>query len=126
VNVSATLRAVFGLGDVERGTDHWWGQRLSAIALALLGLWFVVALATLSSFAHTDVAAFIAMPLNSVLLSLFCVTLAYHSYLGVQVVIEDYVHAAGLNKASLIISRIAHLVVASVAVYAILGIGSGA
>lgn len=126
MNIAATLRAVFGFGDAERGTDHWWGQRLSAIALALLGLWFVVSLATLSSFAHADVAAFIAMPLNSILLSLLCVTLAYHSYLGVQVVIEDYVHAARLNKASLIISRIAHLVVASVAVYAILEMGSRA
>jgi succinate dehydrogenase / fumarate reductase membrane anchor subunit len=70
--------------------------------------------------------AFIEKPLNGILLALLCAVLAYHSHLGVQVVIDDYVHAAGLNKASLIISRIAHLAVVAVAIYAIQGIGSGA
>ncbi len=101
-------------------------QRVTAIALIFLGLWFGISISGLDSLEHVIVMTFIGKPLNGVLLALLCATLAYHSYLGVQVVIEDYVHAAALHKASLIISRIAHLVVASVAVYAILGIGSGA
>lgn len=125
MNVTAALRAVFGLGDAEGGTDHWWGQRVTAAILAVLGIWFVVSLATLSSFAHADAAAFVAVPLNSVLLSLLCVTLAYHSHLGVQVVIDDYVHAPKLGKASMIASRVFHLILASAAVYALLGVGPG-
>ena len=69
---------------------------------------------------------FISGPVNPVLLILLCVTVAYHSYLGVQVVIEDYVHAHGLKVASLILSRFAHVVVAVASVYSILSIGFGA
>jgi len=101
-------------------------QRVTAIALLLLGPWFALSISSLDSLEHVVVMTFIAEPLNSVLLALLCATVAYHSYLGVQVVIEDYVHAAGLNRASLITSRIAHLLVALVAAYAILRIGSGA
>lgn len=125
MNVPATLRAVFGLGDAAGGTDHWWGQRVTAAILAVLGIWFVGSLTTLNGFAHADVAAFIAAPLNSILLSLLCVTLAYHSHLGVQVVIDDYVHAPKLNRASIIASRIFHLLLAVVAAYALLGVGPG-
>ena len=99
-------------------------QRVTAIALIFLGLWFAASISAFDSLEHVIVLAFIAKPLNGVLLALLCASLAYHSYLGVQVVIEDYVHAPGLHRASLIISRIAHLVVALVALYAILGIGS--
>ncbi len=125
MNVPAALRAVFGLGDAEGGTDHWWGQRVTAAILAVLGIWFVGSLTTLNGFAHADAAAFIAAPLNSILLSLLCVTLAYHSHLGVQVVVDDYVHAPKLNRASIIASRIFHLFLAVVAVYALLGVGPG-
>jgi succinate dehydrogenase / fumarate reductase membrane anchor subunit len=66
---------------------------------------------------------FIAAPLNSVLLSLLCITAAWHSYLGVQVVVEDYVHAHGVKLFSLIASRFAHVFLAVASVYAILRIG---
>lgn len=126
MSLSASVRALVGLGDAEGGTDHFWGQRVSAVALLLLGLWFVVQLATLNGFAYEDVVAFVAAPYNRILLSLLCVMLAYHSNLGVQVVIEDYVHAAGLFRVSMIGSRIAHLLVAVLSVYAVFAIGVGA
>lgn len=105
------------------GTGHFMGQRVSAVALALLGLWFVVIMATFPDFSYVTVIAFVSEPKNMVLLLLLCVTIAYHSYLGVQVVIEDYVHGPRLNLVSLQISKYAHLLLAVVAIYSILKIG---
>ena len=64
--------------------------------------------------------------LNAILLLLLSVTMAYHSFLGIQVVIEDYVHAPGLKLAALLVSRFAHILLAVAAVFAILKIGLGA
>jgi succinate dehydrogenase / fumarate reductase membrane anchor subunit len=122
----ASLRALLGLGDAESGTDHWWGQRISGIALLLLGLWFVASMLTLPSLEYIVVVEFVGRSVNNVLLSLLCLAAAYHSNLGVQVVIEDYVHSAALNRASLVISRVAHFLVAIVAVYAVIRIGNSA
>ena len=122
----ASLRALIGLGDAAGGTDHWWGQRITGVALVMLGLWFAASVVVLPGLQHYMVVEFTSRPLNTVLLSMLCLVAAYHSHLGVQVVIDDYVHVASLNKVSMIVSRIGHLVVAAVAVYAIFEIGTGA
>ena len=126
VSLRAPLGRVLGLGTARDGTDHWWGQRVSGVALVLLGLWFVVALAMLPSLGYTDVIEFIGRPINTVLLALLCLTVAYHSNLGVQVVIEDYVHGHGLKIVFLVLSRFVHILVAVISIYAILRIGLGA
>jgi len=126
MSLRTPLNRVLGLGSAKDGTAHFWGQRVSGIALALLGLWFVGSMAAMSGFAHADAVDFIAAPLNGVLLLLLVVTVAYHSALGVQVVIEDYVHGHSLKLISLIFSRFAHIFVAVAAIYAILKIGLGA
>ena len=126
MSLRAPLGRVLGLGTARDGTDHWWGQRVSGVALVLLGLWFVVALAMLPSLGYTDVIEFIGRPINTVLLALLCLTVAYHSNLGVQVVIEDYVHGHGLKIVFLVLSRFVHILVAVISIYAILRIGLGA
>jgi len=126
MSLRSPLGRVLGLGTAKDGTAHWWGQRLSGIALVLLGLWFVVSVATMPGFSHGAAVAFIGKPFNAVLLMLLSVTMAYHSWLGVQVVIEDYVHSNGLRVASLIFSRFAHIFFAAVALFAILRLGIGA
>lgn len=126
MSLRTTLGRVLGLGSAKEGTGHFFGQRVSAVGLLLLGLWFAWSLATLPGFEHADALAFIGAPLNGVLLLLLVVTLAYHSYLGIQVVIEDYVHGHGLKLVSLIISRFAHSFLAVAAIYAIIKIGLGA
>jgi succinate dehydrogenase / fumarate reductase membrane anchor subunit len=126
MSLRAPLGRVLGLGSAKDGTDHWWGQRVSGVALVLLGLWFVGSIEGLASLEHATVVAFIGSPLNTVLLSLLCLTVAYHSYLGIQVVIEDYVHSHGLKLGSLILSRFAHVFLAVISIYAILSIGLGA
>ena len=123
MSLRTPLSRVLGLGSARDGTEHWWGQRISAAALVLLGLWFAVSLAHLHISHYDDVIAFIAMPLHTVLLVLLSATLAYHSYLGVQVVIEDYVHTPGLKITSLMLSRFAHVLVAALSIYAVLRIG---
>ena len=125
MSLKTPLGRVLGLGSAKEGTDHWWAQRVSAVALVLLGGWFVISLLRLESLTYLDVIRFVGVPLNAILLSLLSLTLAYHSYLGVQVVIEDYVHAPGAKVVSLLLSRFAHVLVAIAAVYAILVIGIG-
>ena len=123
MSLRTPLGRALGLGTAKEGTEHFIAQRISAIASVLLGCWFLYEMAMIESMAYLEVTRFIAAPLNSVLLSLLCVTFAYHSYLGVQVVIEDYVHAHGLKIMSLIASRFAHVFLAIASVYAVLQIG---
>ncbi len=126
MSLRTPLGQALGLGTAGDGTEHFIAQRITSVALILLGGWFVYSMHTIESMAFLEVTRFIAAPLNSVLLSLFCVTAAYHSFLGVQVVIEDYVHANGLKIVSLLASRFAHVLVAIMSVYAVLRIGLGA
>ena len=125
MSLRSPLGRVLGLGSAKDGTDHFLSQRISAIALALLGLWFLYSMLTIESLTYLDVYRFIRQPMNTVLLALTCLTVAYHSYLGVQVVIEDYFHSAGLKLFSLIASRFAHAFVAVASVYAVMRIGLG-
>jgi succinate dehydrogenase / fumarate reductase membrane anchor subunit len=126
MSLRTPLGKVLGLGSAKDGTGHFWGQRLSGVGLLILGLWFIDAILTIPGFTHAEALSFIGAPLNGVLLLLLVVTMSYHSSLGVQVVIEDYVHGHALKLASLIISRFAHTFLAVAAIYAIIKIGLGA
>jgi succinate dehydrogenase / fumarate reductase membrane anchor subunit len=99
---------------------------VSAIGLVFLGLWFAYSMATMPGYDYGVAVAFISRPINSILLLLLSMTLAYHSYLGIQVVIEDYVHAPGVKIVALIASRFAHIILAAAAVFAVLKIGLNA
>ena len=123
MSLGTPLGRVLGLGTAKDGTGHFAGQRVSAIALALLGGWFLWQMLSLESLAYLDVIRFVGQPMNGILLVLLSITVAYHSYLGVQVVIEDYVHGHGLKLAALIASRFAHVFIAVAMLYAILSIG---
>jgi succinate dehydrogenase / fumarate reductase membrane anchor subunit len=125
MSLRSPLSRVLGLGSAKDGTDHWWAQRVTAVALVLLGGWFAWSIVGIESFTYLDVIRFVGQPMTGVLLTLLGLSLAYHSYLGVQVVIEDYVHEPGLKVVSLMASRFAHVFVAIAAVYAILVIGIG-
>jgi succinate dehydrogenase / fumarate reductase membrane anchor subunit len=126
MSLQSPLGRVLGLGSAKDGTSHWWAQRVSSIGLLLLGTWFLLSLLQLENFAFASVVAFIARPWNSILLILLVGTIAYHSKLGLQVVIEDYVSGSGLKVVMLLISGFAHVVVAFAAAYSILLISLGA
>jgi len=100
-------------------------QRLTAIGLIPLGLWFVFALVPLQHGSHELISAWVAEPLNAVLLILLVIALVYHSMLGLQVIIEDYVHGA-LGVAALIAVRFVHVILAVAGVYAVVVTALGA
>jgi len=124
VSLRSPLGKVLGSGSAKEGADHWWAQRLTAIALVLLGGWFLLALMQIGDFGYEAVRNWIGRPVTSILLLLLSATLAYHSLLGVQVVIEDYVHGP-LKIVSLVLSKFAHAAVAATAAFAVLKIAFG-
>ncbi|RUL66227.1 succinate dehydrogenase, hydrophobic membrane anchor protein [Dyella dinghuensis] len=86
------LKRARGLGSAQFGVGHWWTQRVTAAGLILLGLWFVVLVLGLLHADYATARATVAKPWNAVLLVAFIVTAFWHAVLGLQVVIEDYVH----------------------------------
>jgi succinate dehydrogenase / fumarate reductase membrane anchor subunit len=114
------LKVVRGLGSAREGTGHWWGQRLSAMALAPLSVWFLWFVATMTGSDHELVRATVAHPVNAVLLLAFVWTLFYHAYLGLQVVMEDYVHPRALEITLLVLIRFGSVVAVLAATVAIL------
>jgi succinate dehydrogenase / fumarate reductase membrane anchor subunit len=117
-------RAV-GLGSAKEGADHWWGQRLSALALVPLSLWFVASLISLAGADYETFTQWVASPLVAVLLILTIVATFYHTLLGLQVVIEDYVHAEGARLALLVLLRFLCYALGLAAVFAVLRIALG-
>jgi succinate dehydrogenase / fumarate reductase membrane anchor subunit len=94
------LKTVRGLGSARGGTHHFIVQRITAVALVPLSLWFVWIALSLVHLDYAGARALIAYPLNAVLLSAFVLAVFWHAQLGLQVVIEDYVHTPGLEIAS--------------------------
>ena len=116
---------VLGTGSAKDGTEHWWAQRVSAVALLILGGWFLFSILRLDTYGHSVMLDWASRPFNSIMLLLLSVTLAWHSALGVQVVIEDYVHRPFTKVLSLLVNRFAHVFLAIAAVVAILTITLG-
>jgi succinate dehydrogenase / fumarate reductase membrane anchor subunit len=125
MSLRSPISRVTGLGTAKEGVGHWWSQRVTSVALVLLGLWFVASLLRMPSLSHELVTTWIAMPWNAVLLLLLIATLVRHSQLGVQVVVEDYVHHHGLKIATLLLLNFAHVVAAALALFAVLRIAFG-
>ncbi len=96
-----------GLGPAHGGTHHWWAERITAIALAPLVFWFAFSLARLGAVEHATAAAWFRSPVNAVLSLLLIAAMFYHMQLGLQVVIEDYVHSTGRKFAALLAVRLA-------------------
>ena len=122
MSLRSPLGRVRGLGSAKDGTEHWWLQRVTALALIPLSIWFVIFMIQLVHADHNRVIRWIEYPVNAVLLILLLVCTFYHALLGLQVVIEDYVHSEGLKLATLLIVKFAVIVSAASAVFAVLKI----
>ncbi len=102
MTLRSPLARVRGLGSAKSGTEHWWAQRLTALALIPLCLWFVASVAAMVGADYATMRAWVDSPLVAGLLILLIVATFYHAYLGVQVVIEDYVHYEPVKIAALL------------------------
>lgn len=91
-----------GLGSAHAGTLHWWAQRLTALALIPLTLWLVWFLMRLQTLGHAEMVAWLANPWQGSLLLAYVVAAGYHARLGLQVVVEDYVHRPAAHVTALI------------------------
>jgi succinate dehydrogenase / fumarate reductase membrane anchor subunit len=92
MSLRSPLGRVRGLGSAKDGTGHWWAQRLTALALIPLGVWFCASVIAMTGADYAAVAAWAGSPLVAGLLILLLAATFYHAALGLQVVIEDYVH----------------------------------
>jgi len=124
MSLRSPIGRVLGLG-AAGGTHHWWMQRLGALALAPLGAWFVFSLLALPELGYAAVRGWLARPSSTVLLLLLIPTLVHHSWLGVAVVVEDYVHAPRAKTLTLLLLQLGHALLAAAALYAVLRIAFG-
>ncbi len=120
MSLKTPLGTARGLGSAKGGTHHWIMQRITAVALVPLTLWFVWNAVALAGAPYEAAAAWAAAPFNAVLLLLLIVATFHHMQLGVQVVIEDYVHHEGLKIASLLGVKLASFALATAAAFAVL------
>jgi succinate dehydrogenase / fumarate reductase membrane anchor subunit len=125
MSLRSPLGRVLGLGSARDGVAQWWVQRVSSVALVPLTLWFVISMAVLGTLDYGAWVDFLQAPFNAFMMVLLIATLAYHSFLGVCVVIEDYVHSSSLKISSLLGVRFAHVLAGGAAVFAVLRIAFG-
>jgi len=120
MSLRSPLGRARGLGSAKDGVHHFWVQRVSAVALIPLSLWFVFSVAQLAGGDYYAVRHWVSAPSVAIALVLFLASSLYHSALGVQVVIEDYVHHEGLKIVSMLLQKFAHAVVAAASIFAVL------
>ena len=125
MSLRSPLGRVLGLGSAKDGTAHWWAQRVSAIALIPLTLWFVISLLALPALDYATVKAWLTFPMSAFPAVLLVAVLTYHSQLGTSEVIEDYVHSAGAKLWSLLLLRFLYVLAGGGGIFAILRVAFG-
>ena len=125
MSLRTPLGRVLGMGSAHDGIGHWWAQRVSAVALIPLTLWFLISLLMLPSLDYSTVKTWLSFPLSGFLGVLLVASLSYHSYLGTAVVVEDYLHAAGMKLLVLLSLRFLYVLAGGAGIFAILRIAFG-
>ncbi|MCG8379271.1 MAG: succinate dehydrogenase, hydrophobic membrane anchor protein [Proteobacteria bacterium] len=105
MSLQTPLARARGLGSAKEGLHHWWAQRLTALALVPLSLWFIYSLVVVTGAEYSVIVAWLGQTINAVLMLLFLFALYYHTALGVQVVIEDYIDSEWQKIACLILVK---------------------
>jgi succinate dehydrogenase / fumarate reductase membrane anchor subunit len=120
MSLRTPLGTVLGRGAARSGVHHWWVQRVTAVALVPLTLWLLFSLSRLPLADQATVTHWMAASWHPVLLCLTILVMAWHSALGVQVVIEDYVHGKLTRTVTLLLVDFIHVLAAAAGLYAVL------
>jgi succinate dehydrogenase membrane anchor subunit len=119
------LGRALGLGSAKEGVEHWWVQRVTAVALVPLTLWFVASLVAHLRADHASAVVWLGSPLTAIAMVLLVVATFVHMALGLQVVIEDYVHHEATKIVSLVLVRLACWALGAAALFAVLRVAFG-
>ena len=125
-SIRSSLASARGLGSAKTGVSHWWTQRVSAVALVPLTIWFVACLASQLGADYSSVTDWLSSPLQASLLAIYLAAIFYHSQLGLQVVVEDYIHHEGLKMGLLITFQLVNILLAVAAIFSVIMILVGA
>ena len=125
MSLRTPLAHVRGLGSAKSGSHHWWIQRITAIVLIPLTLWFIASLVMISRAEYQEAVAWISQPLNTVFLLIFLSAMYYHSFLGLQVVIEDYLEPEWLKITALIATKFVMIFTGLLSIVAVLKVSLG-
>jgi succinate dehydrogenase / fumarate reductase membrane anchor subunit len=126
MSLRSPLSQARGLGSAKEGVGHWWLQRLTALALIPLTLWFVFSVARYNLADYAMMIAWVRAPLVAVVLLLYFAIGFYHAALGLQVIIEDYVGNEAARLSLVILSKFALFALGAASIYAVLKIAFGA
>ena len=124
-DMRSPLGRAIGLGSAKEGVEHWWLQRITAVALVPLSLWFVIAIIRLVGADADSVRDWVGNPLPAILLVLLLIATFYHASLGLQVVIEDYIHAEFAKLGLVIIVRLACFAFVVAGIFAVVSMAVG-
>ena len=112
-------------GSAKSGVRHWWIQRVTAAALIVLGLWFLIMVLTMLGSDYGSARALLAKPLNGVLMIAFVATAFWHAQLGLQVVVEDYIHVRWVAVVLMVVFKMLAVLLSLISAMAVLKIVLG-
>jgi succinate dehydrogenase / fumarate reductase membrane anchor subunit len=125
MELRSSLGRARGLGSAKEGVAHWWAQRTTAVALVPLSLWFVASVIGLAGADYATTVAWFKSPFHATILILLIVATFHHGQLGLQVVLEDYVHHEGQKLAGILVVKGLAVLLGLLAVVAVLKLALG-
>ena len=125
MNLRSPRSVAVGLGSAKHGFSHWWWQRVTAVALIPLTLWFVYSIVFLMNNDYDQATTWLASPVNATLMLVFVFAVLFHAQTGLQVVIEDYIHTKWINLTLLLVVKFAAVIMAVLATISVLQVALG-
>lgn len=125
MSLQSPLGKARGLGSAKEGLHHWWMQRVTAVALIPLTIWFAYSVACIAGTEYNAVLEKISSPLNSILLVCFIIAAFYHAALGLQVVFEDYVSTKAVRIICIVSTNLLLFFLAIAGIFAVVRISLG-